>query len=313
MGTPRGAACCVVLSCLSSMLSFVLHAPLDPKRPVTACRWARIPMDRVIAATSLAILPVRGRCVYATDISGGTHGRYLFTRRLCDPVDTATAGSCAERWRSSAEDFISARRSALGELNGKCRKPAGLESKTHMFLSCEMCRHPYYNPSLPGAYCLEVSGGNQWISCGKRTLLWSWDGVMLVGLLKPGETVPVLAGQHTIGLGCFKRAAVVPRVSTTSEVCVISLATFTIPVCRWIASETNPADDQSRPMRYRPRMHSDVDQYETSTTGLTPDSELFTVLPAEAARVAGEDVQPRKPSGVRSSTCVASTGQGRTI
>ena len=73
---------------------------------------------------------------YATDASGGTHGGYGFTRRLCDPEDTAAAGSCAELWRLSAEEFISARRSASGELSGKCRKPVGLESKTHMFLSC---------------------------------------------------------------------------------------------------------------------------------------------------------------------------------
>ena len=56
----------------------------------------------------------------------------------------------------------------------------------------------------------------------------------------------------------------------------------------WIASETNLADEPPRSKRYRPRMHSDVDQYGTSTTGLTPDSELFTVLSAEA----GEEVQP---------------------
>ena len=54
-------------------------------------------------------------------------------------------------------------------------------------------------------------------------------------------------------------------------------------------------------------MHSDVDQYETSTPGLTPESELLTVLPAEAARVAGEEVQPRKSSRVRSSTYVTYT------
>ena len=59
-------------------------------------------------------------------------------------------------------------------------------------------------------------------------------------------------------------------------------------------------------------MHSDVDQYETSTTGLTPDSELLTVLSAEAARVAGEEVQPRNPSRIRSSTDATYTSQGRT-
>ena len=42
------------------------------------------------------------------------------------------------------------------------------------------------------------------MSCGERAKLMSWDCVMLVVLLKFGETVPVLAGQHGIGLGCFK-------------------------------------------------------------------------------------------------------------
>ena len=91
---------------------------------------------------------------------------------------------------------------------------------------------------------------------------------------------------------------------TCREVGVISLATFTIPVCIWIASETDPAVEPSRSQRYRQRLHSDVDRYVTSTTGLTPDSELFTELPAEASRVTGEEVQPRKPSRVRSSTDV---------
>ena len=131
--------------------------------------------------------------VYATDASGGTHGGYEVTRRLCDPVHTTAAGSCAERRRFSAEEFISARRSAWASMSGKCRKPVGLGSKTHtkfvvltcillcletcgristqrpmIALSSKLCRHPYFNPSLPGASCLEVSGGNHWISCGER-------------------------------------------------------------------------------------------------------------------------------------------------
>ena len=92
---------------------------------------------------------------------------------------------------------------------------------------------------------------------------------------------------------------------TCREICIISLATFAIPVCRWIASEDKPADEPSRSKRFRQRMHSDVDQYETSTTRLTLDSRLFTVLSAEVARVAGEEVQPRKPSKVRSYTDAA--------
>ena len=53
--------------------------------------------------------------------------------------------------------------------------------------------------------------------------------------------------------------------------CVIKKPSHTITVCRWFASETNPADEPPRPKRYRPRMHSDFDQYETSSTGLITD------------------------------------------
>ena len=100
----------------------------------------------------------------------------------------------------------------------------------------------------------------------QRAKLMSWDCVMLVG--KGRSSAPSLN-------------------NTCREVYVISLATFTILVCRWIASETDPADEPSRSMRHRPRTHSDVDQYQTSTTGLTRDSELSTLLSVEAARVAG--------------------------
>ena len=41
--------------------------------------------------------------VYAADASGGARGGYGVTRRWCDPEDVAAAGSCAERWRFSAE------------------------------------------------------------------------------------------------------------------------------------------------------------------------------------------------------------------
>ena len=136
---------------------------------------------------------------------------------------------------------------------------------------------------------------------------------MLVGLLKAWENGSCSCWTTWHWFGVLQRAAVVPQVSTTLVArAVSSLDTFTIPVCRWIASETNPADEPSRTKRYRPRTHSDVDQYEMSTTGLTPDSELFTLLSAEAARVAGEEVQPRKPSRVRSCTDAADTCQGRT-
>ena len=53
-------------------------------------------------------------------------GSYGVTRRWCDPVDAAAAGSCAERWRFSAEEFISARRSALVEDERKVQKASWL-------------------------------------------------------------------------------------------------------------------------------------------------------------------------------------------
>ena len=67
------------------------------------------------------------------------------TRRWCDPVDVAAAGSCAERWRFSAEEFISARRSALGEHERKVQRASrlGVED-TH-----EICRVDLH-PSLVG-------------------------------------------------------------------------------------------------------------------------------------------------------------------
>ena len=138
---------------------------------------------------------------------------------------------------------------------------------------------------------------------------------MLAGLLNAWlKRFPVLAGQHGIGLGgaSNSRGSAPSLNHTCREICVISLATFTILVCRWIASETYLADEPPRSKRFRPRKHSDVDQCETSTTGLTTGSELFTVLPAEAARVAGEEVQPRKLSRVRCCTDAADTSQGRT-
>ena len=91
--------------------------------------------------------------VYATDASGGEHEGYGVTRRWCDPVDAAAAGGCAERWRCSAEEFISARRSALGEHERKVQKASwfGVED-TH-----EICRVDLH-PSLVGHMQEEFHG-----------------------------------------------------------------------------------------------------------------------------------------------------------
>ena len=212
-------------------------------------------------------------------------------------------------------------------MNAKCKKPVGLESKTYtklivliciplwlvtcrrifrqclmIELSSKMYHRPSYSPSLLGASCSEVSGGNRWKSCGERAKLTAWDCVMLVGLLKSwGNGCLFLLDNMALVLGASKGRGSAPNLNhTCREICVISLATFTILVCRWIASEDNPADEPSRSKRYRPSMHSDIDQCGTTTAGSSPDSELFAVLSAEAARVAGEETQSRKLSRVRS-------------
>ena len=76
--------------------------------------------------------------VHAADASGGARVGYGVTRRWCDPVDATAAGSCAERWRFSVEEIISARRSALVE-HEQCKKPVGLESKTYTKLIVSTC------------------------------------------------------------------------------------------------------------------------------------------------------------------------------
>ena len=46
--------------------------------------------------------------------------------RKCDSETVAAAGSCAERWRISVEETISARRSALVELERKAQNASWL-------------------------------------------------------------------------------------------------------------------------------------------------------------------------------------------
>ena len=58
-------------------------------------------------------------------------------------------------------------------------------------------------------------------------------------------------------------------------------------------------------------MHSDVDQCGTAASVATADSELLTVLSAEAARVAGEETQTRKPAQERSYADAADLNEGR--
>ena len=58
-------------------------------------------------------------------------------------------------------------------------------------------------------------------------------------------------------------------------------------------------------------MHCDVDRCGTAVTESTPDSELLTVLSAEAARVAGEEGQSRKLARDRSYAGAADLNKGR--
>ena len=125
-------------------------------------------------------------------------------------------------------------------LRGKLKKPLGLELRTceklvvltcilrwlgtcgEVFMQClmitlssKMCHQPSYSPSLPGASCLKVSGGNHWKSCGVRAKLASWDGVMLVGLLSVWEKGYFSCWTTWPWCWVLQSAAVVLQISTT--------------------------------------------------------------------------------------------------
>ena len=170
--------------------------------------------DTETGALHLQPLPVLGpRGSMLQMPLGGSRGGYGVTRRWCDPVDASAAGSCAERWRFSAEEFISARRSVTVENERKVRKkPVGLESRTYtklivltcippwlvtcrrIFSQCLMIALPSTILQPKSAWC--VLFGGVW----KKPL-----GHACRSTENPGETVAVLAGQHGLGTGCFKR------------------------------------------------------------------------------------------------------------
>ena len=97
----------------------------DPQAAGMARSRPGIPLDCVITASShlqscqsLVSMGLRhGR----TDASGGAREGYGVTRRKCDLETVAAAGNCAERWRFTAEEFISARRSVLIENERKSK------------------------------------------------------------------------------------------------------------------------------------------------------------------------------------------------
>ena len=190
-------------------------------------------------------------------------------------------------------------------MSGKLKKPLGLESWMNtniivltsirpslgackrVFSQCplialcsKMCHPSYYSPSRSTE------------SLGKRWLF--------------------LLGGVALVLGASKGRGCMPNLNhTCREICVISLATFIIPICRWIASKDNPAAEPSRSKRYRPSMHFHVDQCRPSATGSAPDAELLAVLSAEAARVASEETQTRKQTASRSCAGVTNQNRGR--
>ena len=127
-----------------------------------------------------------------------------------------------------------------------------------------------------------------------------------------GKRLLFLLDNMALVLGASKGRGCMPNLNhTCREISVISLATFIIPIRRWIASEDNPADEPSRSKRYSPSMHSDADQCRPSATRSAPDAELLAVLSAEAARVASEETQTRKQSASRSCAGVTNQNRGR--
>ena len=127
-----------------------------------------------------------------------------------------------------------------------------------------------------------------------------------------GKRLLFLLDNMALVLGDSKGRGSTPNLShTCREICVISLATFTIRICRWIASEDNPADEPARSKRYRPNMLFDADQCGPSATWSAPDSELLVVLSAKAVRVASEEAKARKRSRSRSCAGVADQSRGR--
>ena len=277
--------------------------------------------------------------VYAKDASDGARGGCSVARRWCDPVDAAATGSCTERWRFSAEEFISARRSALVELVLEAQKASWLGAEDireasrvvqHLLwmvtcgkvftqclmiaLSSKMCHRPSCSPSLPGASCLEVSGGNHWKSCGERAKLMSWDCVMLVrplsvwrnGYCSCWTTWPwywVLKGPRQYSK---------PQPHLSRGLCHLSCHVhhpLSAGGSRLKVSRPTSHLVQSVTVQ---EPHSDVDQCGTAASESIPDSELLTVLSAEAARVAREEARSQKLSQDCSYAGAGDLNKGRT-
>ena len=229
--------------------------------------------------------------VCAADASGRAHGSYGVT-------NAAATGCCAERWRFSAEEFISARRSALVELELGAQKASWLGVEyiweasrvdLHPSLVGDLRRRFRATPddravfeNVPStilqaksAWC--VLFGGVWRK--PLEILRGEGKAYVIGLRHACWPAECLVKQllflldiMALVLGASKGRGGTPNLNHTfREVCVIFLAMFTIPVCSGIASESNPADEPSSSKRYRPRMHSDVGQCGTDASESTPD------------------------------------------
>ena len=244
-------------------------------------------------------------------------------------MDVAAAGRCAERWTFSAEEFVSARRSEqrackalwLGvddaHENGRVDlHPSLVESVQAAFQSMPFDRGVFENCTIHHRTaqvrqfsvwrCLQKGGGD----------ITGWEGKAYVLGLRlacrssesSSERILFMLDNMALVMGSSKgRGSARTLNHTCCEVCVISQLSLTILVCA--ASEDNPADEPSRSKRNRAPMHDDVDRCGTSAPWAAADTELLSVLCAEAARMASEEAPPRKHSGTRS--CTGLAGQNR--
>ena len=138
------------------------------------------------------------------------HGGHGVTRRRCDLGDVAAAGRCAERWRLSAEEFNSARRSVflesersadnalwLGVEDAHERSrvdlhPCLVGSLQADFQPKDLDRAAFENVSVHHSstqVCLEhpfwwCPGESRWRSFVRKAKLMSWDRVTRVNLVK---------------------------------------------------------------------------------------------------------------------------------
>ena len=163
------------LSLINAVYRFV-HYLRTSKRTVVACGRPGIQVDRVIASAP-HVQPCQ---------SLGHHGSVLQMPRVermgatesrvagVTQRDAVATGRCAQWWRFSADEFISARPSALDELELEAQKASWLgvedmreassvdllllETRVKIFTQClmialssKMYHRPYCRPSLPGA------------------------------------------------------------------------------------------------------------------------------------------------------------------